>query len=75
MPSDSMNGPGSDLAGAKIEYIRQTLQELRQVAFDEGADMLCYLIEMAYVEAKDVLEGQRSLSVHRKRDKSADMPM
>ena len=30
-----------------IAYIRQMLGELRQVARAEGADMLCYLIEMA----------------------------
>jgi hypothetical protein len=30
------------------------LAELRQVAEKEKADMLCYLIEMAYVEAGDL---------------------
>ena len=46
-----------------VAYIRQMLGELRQVAYGEGADMLCYLIEMAYVEAGDVQTGQRSLSI------------
>src|SRR6478735_7483583 len=46
-----------------ISYIRQMLGELRQVARGEGADMLCYLIEMAYVEAGDVQAGRRPRSL------------
>jgi hypothetical protein len=37
-----------------IAFIRQMLAELRQVAERENAEMLCYLIEMAYVEAGDL---------------------
>lgn len=37
-----------------IVFIRQMLAELRQVAERENAEMLCYLIEMAYVEAGDL---------------------
>ena len=37
-----------------IAFIRQMLAELRRVAEKENADMLCYLIEMAYVEAGDL---------------------
>jgi hypothetical protein len=37
-----------------IAFIRQMLAELRQVAEKENADLLCYLIEMAYVEAGDL---------------------
>lgn len=37
-----------------IAFIRQMLGELRQVAASERADMLCYLLEMAYVEAGDL---------------------
>lgn len=44
-----------------IAYIRQMLGELRGVAHSENADMLCYLIEMAYLEAGDVLEGHQPL--------------
>lgn len=46
-----------------ITYIRQMLGELRAVADSERADMLCYLIEMAYLEAGDVLSGKQPLSV------------
>lgn len=41
-----------------IAYIRQMLGELRLAAKSEGADMLCYLIEMAYVEAGDIQSGR-----------------
>jgi hypothetical protein len=37
-----------------IAFIIQMLAELRRVAEKENADMLCYLIEMAYVEAGDL---------------------
>lgn len=58
-----------------IAYIRQMLGELRAVAENEGADMLCYLIEMAYVEAGDVHAGRRALSLlHGERQKSPRMP-
>jgi len=46
-----------------IAYIKQMLGELGGVARNEKADMLCYLIEMAYLEAGDVLAGSRPLSV------------
>jgi hypothetical protein len=45
-----------------IAYIRQMLGELGTVARNENADMLCYLIEMAYLEAGDVLAGSRPVS-------------
>lgn len=45
-----------------IAYIRQMLGELRSVAHGENAGMLCYLIEMAYLEAGDLLEGRRPVN-------------
>lgn len=70
----------SDRAGLEdkeaIAYIRQMLGELHQVARQEGADMLCYLIEMAYVEAGDVHAGRRPRSVaHGERDKTSGVTM
>ncbi|MCB5201772.1 hypothetical protein LH464_04670 [Neorhizobium sp. T786] len=57
--------------GEAIAYIRQMLGELHQVAHKQGADMLCYLIEMAYVEAGDVQSGRRPRSIgHGERNKS-----
>jgi len=46
-----------------IAYIRQMLGELGTVARNENADMLCYLIEMAYLEAGDILAGSRPVSL------------
>ncbi len=60
---NEMSGRREDDPKESIAYIRQMLGELRQVALGEGADMLCYLIEMAYVEAGDVQAGRRPRSV------------
>ncbi len=58
------NGEGGKPRTAEnIAYICQMLGELRQVAANEGADMLCYLIEMAFIEACDVQAGKRALSL------------
>ncbi|MGA1801419.1 hypothetical protein [Rhizobium sp. HT1-10] len=52
-----------------IAFVRQMLAELRQVAEKEGADVLCYLLEMAYVEAGDLQSGRQPVASiqHRKR--------
>ena len=62
-------------AEENIAYIRQMLGELRTVANNEGADMLRYLIEMAYVEAGDILAGFRPLSIRGDRDSATDMAL
>ncbi len=46
-----------------IAFVRQMLGELHQVAERENAEMLCYLIEMAYVEAGDLQSRMRVRSV------------
>ncbi|MDH7800584.1 hypothetical protein P3T31_000607 [Rhizobium sp. AN70] len=58
-----------------LAYIRQMLAELRLVANREGADMLCYLIEMAYVEVGDIQSGQRKLSIREERNPPPGMPV
>jgi len=58
-----------------IAYIRQMLGELRTVANNEGADMLRYLIEMAYVEAGDIHSGLRPLSIRDHRDPAVGMAL
>lgn len=63
VPQSDANGRREDNTRENIAYIRQMLGELRQVALGEGADMLCYLIEMAYVEAGDLQAGRRPRSV------------
>ena len=54
---------GGSAASENIAYIRQMLGELRQVAENEHADMLCYLIEMAYVEAGDLQAAMQNGSL------------
>jgi hypothetical protein len=74
--SIQLNGLREGQTVEKVAYIRQMLGELRQVASGEGADMLCYLIEMAYVEAGDIQTGVRPRSfVQRDGNKPAGMPI
>lgn len=42
-----------------LDYIQTLLGQLRTMAEAERYDMLAYLIEMAYVEASDILRGER----------------
>ena len=49
-----------------ILYIKQMLAELAQVARNEKADLLAYLLEMAFTEATDLLNGRSdSIKVER----------
>lgn len=63
MAGPTSKSTGSDEWRANIGYIREMLGQLRQAAQNEGADMLCYLIEMAYVEAGDLQTGRRERSI------------
>ena len=40
-----------NLTESEITYIRQILGQLRRLSNKEGAELLCYLIDMAYIEA------------------------
>lgn len=42
-----------------LDYIQTLLGQLRDLAAAERMDMLTYLIEMAYVEASDIIRGDR----------------
>jgi hypothetical protein len=44
-----------------LDYLRSMLGQLRTMAEAERADMLAYLIEMAYVEVSDIIRGERPL--------------
>ncbi|HEY6629871.1 MAG TPA: hypothetical protein VIZ90_00325 [Rhizobiaceae bacterium] len=65
----------SQVHGKRVEtldYIQSMLGQLRGMAEGERCDMLAYLIEMAYLEASDVLRGERPSRVaEQKRDRSA----
>lgn len=61
--SQAQNGKSSE----KIDFMQSMLGELRTMAEAERCDMLAYLIEMAYVEAGDILRGRRPLRVRPKK--------
>jgi len=42
-----------------LDYVQTMLGQLRTMAEAERCDMLAYLIEMAYVEASDIIRGER----------------
>lgn len=41
-----------------ISYLRQMLAEMANVARKERADLLVYLLEMAYTEASDIIAAR-----------------
>ena len=60
----------------RISYVKQMLGELSQVARSERADLLVYLLEMAYTEAGDILTGKsQAASRHVKRNQTGRMSM
>jgi hypothetical protein len=60
-----------------LDYLQSMLGELRTMADAERHDMLAYLIEIAYIEASDIIRGTRPARVrpssvfHHKRDSAA----
>jgi hypothetical protein len=63
---------GSGPSRENIAYVRQMLAELAQVARNERADLLAYLLEMAFTEASDLL-ADRSVAVKGERDQTTRM--
>ncbi len=72
-PARADSGEGSvastSQAGARgsetLEFVRSMLGQLRTMAEAERADMLVYLIEMAYLEASDIMRGERPVRIGR----------
>ncbi|MCR4265434.1 hypothetical protein [Nitratireductor sp. ZSWI3] len=54
-----------------LDYMQAMLGQLRTMALAERCDMLAYLVEMAYVEASDIIRGQRSHRLDEERHASA----
>ena len=56
--SPKFGGPGDRSAQTeqKLAYIQQMLGQLAGVAREEKLEMLSYLIDMAYEEARDMLK-------------------
>ena len=48
----------------RISYVKQMLGELSQVARAEQAELLVYLLEMAFTEAGDILTGKSVVDSH-----------
>ena len=62
------------LRNESLKFVQSLLGQLRQMAEAERCDMLSYLIEMAYVEASDILRGNRPSRIHeQKRDPATGM--
>jgi hypothetical protein len=60
----------------RISYVKQMLGELSQVARAEQAELLVYLLEMAFTEAGDILTGKSApASQHVKRNQTGRMSM
>ena len=47
----------------QLDYLQSMLGQLRTMAQAERCDMLAYLIEMAYIEASDIIRGERPARV------------
>lgn len=47
--------------------MQSMLGQLRTMAEAERCDMLAYLIEMAYVEASDIIRGERPARIRQER--------
>ena len=54
-----------------LDYMQSMLGQLRTMAEAERCDMLTYLIEMAYVEASDIIRGERPARVRQDSRKGA----
>jgi hypothetical protein len=63
-------GAGSGSSRENIAYVKQMLAELAHVARKERADLLAYLLEMAFTEASDLIA---SIPVKSERDQPARM--
>ena len=48
-----------------LDYMQSMLGQLRTMAEAERCDMLAYLIEMAYIEASDIIRGARPARIGR----------
>ena len=60
-----IGGAGHGGTRENIAFVKQMLAELAQVARRERADMLAYLLEMAFTEATDLLNRPSGLKGER----------
>ena len=69
--TDSKND--ANAAGPNLIYVKDMLGELHSISEAEGADMLSYLIEMAFIECGDIISDSRpvTLGFQNKRHKTS----
>lgn len=56
-----------------LDYLQAMLGQLRTMAEAERCDLLTYLIEMAYVEASDIIRGERPARVQKEKRRDGDI--
>lgn len=66
----NFGGAGNGSSRENIAYVKQMLAELAHVARNERAELLAYLLEMAFTEASDLLTDR---SVKGERDAAPRM--
>jgi hypothetical protein len=54
-----------------LDYLHAMLGQMRAMADAEQFDVLAYLIEMAYIEASDIIRGERPVPAHPSRNGTA----
>ena len=54
-----MHSQSSKRRKETLDYMQSMLGQLRTMAESERCDMLVYLIDMAYLEASDIIRGER----------------
>jgi hypothetical protein len=53
-----MHSQSSKRRKETLDYMQSMLAQLRTMAESERCDMLVYLIDMAYLEASDIIRGE-----------------
>lgn len=66
-----MHSQASKRRKETLEYMQSMLGQLRTMAESERCDMLVYLMDMAYLEASDIIRGERPSQIGEHRQNSA----
>ena len=66
-----MHSQASKRRKETLDYMQSMLSQLRTMAESERCDMLVYLIDMAYLEASDIIRGERPSQIGEPRQNGA----
>jgi hypothetical protein len=66
-----MPQPPTGKRAETLDYVHSMLRQLRAMAEAECCDMLAYLIEMACIEAGDILRGERPFQPNQSKRRDA----